>query len=214
MPVSASTASPPPRPPSCNYNAAMHIPFSRYARRAALLPALLLLPAACGEEVEALYAALRAFFRFASVATTPPLHSALNNPGQFCAITVSATAYLFTGPDGTSASYTPTAIDRYTTPECVCGFVVGIPAVPDMSTGSAVVAYDLVCPNCYDDRSLNLKLSFSGQRALACRSSRGCGRVYDLDNGGRVSSGGDGRSLFRYRASYSADQGVLLIQNN
>lgn len=168
---------------------------------------------ACADTVETLYANIHAFFRFGAVTTTAPLYTALNNPGQYCAITFSGGRYLFAGPDGSSATYAPTAIDQYGKPVYICGFLVGTPAVPDMTTGSAPVAYDLACPNCYDDKSLNLRLTFSGSRALRCTSSRGCGRTYDLDNGGRVSSAEGGRSLFRYRLSYAAATGTLLIQN-
>lgn len=181
--------------------------------RLSLFSLLLALTSCTGDDVDSLYANIRAFFRYNAVATTQPLYTAVNNPGMFCTITFSSNQYLFTGSDGQTATANATAVQAYGSPQYICGFIVGTPAVADLSTGDALMAFDLVCPNCYDDKSLNLRLSFSGTRALSCNSSRGCGRVYDLDNGGRVSSSAGGRALFRYHASYSEGTNTLLIQN-
>lgn len=170
---------------------------------------LALLPASCAEEAESYYANLRAFFRFGSVITTPQLNSAVNNPGQFCTITFSGGYYLFTGPDGSFTRYAATAVDNYGRPEYVSGFIVGTPAVPDLNGNFALSAFDLVCPNCYETY-IQRPLSFSGTTAMHCNR---CGRTYDLNNGGIVSSGTAGRPLFRYRVTYAATQGMLLIQN-
>lgn len=177
-----------------------------------------LLLTACGaDDVDSLYANIRAYYRFNAVTAATPLYTAVNNPGQFCTITFSgksgAYTYTFTSPDGQTATYPETAVSGYTPPECICGFVVGTSAIPDLSTGESLVAYDLVCPNCYEDNVLNLRLSFTGTRQLKCASSRGCGRVYDLDNSGCVSSGESGRALFRYHVAYSSTNNTLLIQN-
>lgn len=180
---------------------------------ALLLPLLFLLTACTGDDVDTLYANMRAFFRFSPVTSATPLYTAVNNPGMFCSVTYSKNQFHFTGSDGQTATTNATDVTAYGAPQYICGFVIGTPAVPDLSTGTAVMAFDLVCPNCYDDKSLNLTLSFSGTRALMCNSSRGCGRVYDLDNGGRVSSSAGGRALFRYRVTYSSSSNLLLIQN-
>lgn len=171
---------------------------------------LALLPASCAEEAESYYASLRAFFRYGNVINTPQLLTAVTNPGQFCIITFSAGYYHFTGPDGGKPTDWPaTAVDAYGKPEYVSGFIVGTPAVPDLNGNFALSAFDLVCPNCYETY-IQRPLSFSGTTAMYCNR---CGRTYDLNNGGIVSSGTTGRPLFRYRVSYAASQGMLLIQN-
>ncbi len=177
-------------------------------RHGTLLAALML--CACTNEVESYYAPIRAFFRFGSVITTPQLLTAVSNPGQFCTITFSGGYYYFTGPDGSSTTYAATAVDNYGKPEYVSGFIVGTPAVLDLSGNFTLSAFDLVCPNCYTDNAIQRALSFSSTTTMHCNR---CKRTYDLDNGGIVSGGEGGRSLFRYRVSYASGQGLLLIQN-
>lgn len=180
-------------------------------RRRILFSGLLtLLLCACADEAESYYANVRAFFRFGNVITTPQLLTAVSNPGQFCTITFAGGYYHFTGPDGSSTPYAATAVDNYGRPEYISGFIVGTPAVPDLSGNFTLSAFDLVCPNCYTENALQRALSFSGTTAMYCNR---CRRTYDLNNGGIVSGGDGGRALFRYRVSYASEQGMLLIQN-
>ncbi len=180
-------------------------------RRRILFTGLLtLLLCACADEAESYYANVRAFFRFGNVITTPQLLTAVSNPGQFCTITFAGGYYHFTGPDGSSTPYAATAVDNYGHPEYISGFIVGTPAVPDLSGNFTLSAFDLVCPNCYTENALQRALSFSGTTAMYCNR---CRRTYDLNNGGIVSGGDGGRALFRYRVSYASGQGMLLIQN-
>lgn len=183
----------------------------RRLRRFAATGAVVLACAACAGGADSLYARIRAFFHYSRVTTTAPLYGALGNPGQFCKITFGGGRYNFTDNDGRSYACVPTALDQRWPPEAVAGFLVGTPAIPDLNGNFYNVAYDLVCPNCYLE-SIDRALDFvrSSRTAVACGR---CRRVYNLDNGGVVAEGGEGRPLYRYRMNYQAAQGVLIIQN-
>lgn len=160
----------------------------------------------------------RAFFRYTHTVTTPPLNAALGNPGTFCTVEFPGRGYRFRQVGGSSQeyNYTPSAADNYGTPEFIAGFIVGTPAYPDMSGLTLPVAFDLVCPNCFEQTSIQRSLSTKSTTEMKCNR---CGRVYDLNNGGIVSSSTEqnpgGRALFRYRMTYSesAGGGTLIIQN-
>lgn len=165
--------------------------------------------AGCGES-EDFYARMPAFLRFTPVSAVPPLNSALNNPGMFCAVTFTSSHYVFTGLDGSVRTYPRTALDAYGKPVCISGFIVGTPALPDMQGGLTCVAYELACPNCDIEASISRALSLTGIASATCGR---CGRVYDLNNGGVVSTGTDGHSLYRYRIAYSQTTDVVIVQN-
>ena len=172
----------------------------------------------CTDDADALYAGYRAFFRYTHTVTTPPLNAALGNPGTFCTVEFPARGYHFRQVGGSSQdyNYTPSAADNYGTPEFIAGFIIGTPAYPDMSGLTLPVAFDLVCPNCFEQTSIQRSLSAKSTTEMKCNR---CGRVYDLNNGGIVSSSTEqnpgGRALFRYRMTYSksAGGGTLIIQN-
>lgn len=175
-----------------------------------LCAAFLGLCAACSEDAETLYANTPAFFRFQPVTSAPQLYTALNSPGMFCAITFTSTHYVFTGPDGGTSSFPRTATEAYGKPFYISGFLVGTPAIPDMESGTAGVAYDLACANCDADDGITRPVAFKSGTTVGCER---CERVYDLNNGGRVCEGEGGRSLYRYRLSYSEPNNSLLISN-
>lgn len=156
---------------------------------------------ACSDSVEDYYAHVRAFFKYSPVSSVHPLHAALNNPGIFCQITLGTHTYDFKGTDGSVTSRPITALEAYGKPECVAGFVVGISSVPDMNMGQNPVAYDLVCPSCYEETNIQRSLVFSGNEELTCPR---CHRAYDLTNGGWVKSGTPVR-LYRYHILYAND---------
>lgn len=183
----------------------------------ALLMALL--GVGCGltgcDDEEDLYAHERAFFRFTPVTGVAPLLTALNNPGRFCRITIGTSTFDFLDAEGRSQSYPQTALIAYGKPECIGGFVVGTASLPDLDMQYRPVAYELACPNCYEDNMLQIATSFKGLEALRCHR---CHRVYDLANGGIVTEDKDdptapttGRRLYRYRMTYQND--LLLIMN-
>lgn len=165
--------------------------------------------AGCGD-TEDFYASLPAFLRFTPVSAVPPLNSALNNPGMFCAITFTSTHYVFTGPDGSQRTYPRTALDAYGKPVCISGFIVGSPSMPDMQGNMGCVAYELACPNCDIEASISRALTLTGIASASCGR---CGRTYDLNNSGMVLTGADGHSLYRYRIIYSPATDQVIVQN-
>ena len=174
-----------------------------------LLPLWTLLLVACNDESDHLYSSYRAFFRYTYVETTPPLLTATRNPGMWCAINFPNGNYHFLLNDGrTSYTHRPTAADNYGRPECIAGFIVGTPNIPDFNGQFPVMAFDLVCPECYTESSIQRSLAIDAQGRATC--SR-CGRTYDLNNSGIVVGGDQGRRLFRYRVAASGNN--LYISN-
>lgn len=177
-----------------------------------LFPLWLALPAltGCGDDVQDTYARTPAFLRFTPVSAVAPLYNALRSPGVFCQITYDQSQYHFKGNSGITASYPRTALDAYGQPECVAGFLIGTPSVPDMNMQTSPTAYDLVCPYCYGTDVIQRSLAFSSGEQVAC--SR-CGRTYDLAQNGIETSGKGGASLYRYHLTYSEANDLLLVQN-
>jgi len=165
---------------------------------------------ACGDDTENLYANTPAFFRFQPVTAAQPLYTALNSPGMFCTITFTSSHYVFTGPDLSTAAYPRTAAEEYGKPYYISGFIVGLPAIPDMQGNLACAAYDLACPNCDTYDQITRPLAFENGTTMSCPR---CHRLYDLNSGGIVSSGDGGRSLYRYRIAYSVANNTLVIHN-
>lgn len=166
--------------------------------------------ASCADDIEDLYAPWPARFVFNQVNTTAPLLSALNNPGQFCQITFPNGKYLFKDCDGKEVTYTPTATSSYYKPYgFLSGIIVGSPAIPDF-TGQTTVAYELACPNCYDNSEITRPLHFSSISTLQCAR---CGCVYDLNNAGNEQHG-KSRALYRYRTvQYNVSTSAMSISN-
>jgi len=171
---------------------------------------------ACGEESTSRFSHHRAFLRFSPVAAAPVLSAAVHGVGEWCAITYDASHYVFTNAAQRTSRYPRTALDAYGAPTSIAGFVVGTPALPDLSGRQTVVAFDLVCPSCYQGAYVERRLSWnpSTPGTLVCGR---CQRHYDLNNGGIVSvTKGDGQpnvGLFRYLATYSANSDVFIVQN-
>lgn len=163
---------------------------------------------ACKNEVEDLYAHERAFLRFTPVSAVHPLHSALNNPGMWCSIKIGASTYDFMNAEGRKATYPRVADEAYGRPECISGFLVGTASIPDMNMQFSPIAYDLVCPNCYEQHMLQIAITFSGLEEVSCTR---CHRRYDLRNGGLVASTEGGKRLYRYQLSYQND--LLVVMN-
>lgn len=162
----------------------------------------------CSDEY---YATSRAFLKFTPVTAVHPLFTALNNPGMFCRITIGTTHFHFSDAEGQSATYPLTALAAYGRPECLAGFVVGTPSLPDLNMGQQPVAYDLVCPTCYQQNLIQRSLEFSGREELSCPR---CQSVYDLTNGTLRSGKSDAvRLLYRYKITYSPANDLVLVIN-
>lgn len=164
----------------------------------------------CSGDIDHEFAQHRAFFRYQYVYTAQPLYAALNNPGMWCSITFPNGNYRFTLLDGSTYEVPPTALDSYTPPECISGFIVGTPNLPDFSGRFDIRAYDKVCPTCYEEAAIQRALTLTHEGRAEC--SR-CHCVYDLNNDGLLIEGGPGEKLFRYRINYAPVQNILIIQN-
>lgn len=171
---------------------------------------------ACGEESTSRFSRHRAFLRFSPVAAAPVLSAAVHGVGEWCTITYDASHYTFTNAAQRTSRYPRTALDAYGAPASIAGFVVGTPALPDLSGRQSVVAFDLVCPSCYQEAYVERRLSWesSAPGVLICGR---CQRHYDLNNGGAVSvTKADGQpnvSLYRYSAAYSTQSDLFVVQN-
>ena len=183
-------------------------------KRAVRLLALLLAAtaaAACSDDVQDIYSDWQAYFRFSPVTSVPQLYTAVSNPGQFCTVTFpNGQYYVFTDPRGTSTSWPVTAQQQYGRPVFISGFIVGTPAVMDMSGRFPLTAYDLVCPHCYETSAITRPVAFDGETQMTCPR---CGSSYDLNNGGMPVSGPATRTLYRYHVAYSQGTQTLIIQN-
>lgn len=192
--------------------AAPRFSFGKNLRRAAislLLLSTLLLPTSCADDTDDLYANERAFLRFTPVTAVPVLYAALGSYGQWCTMTYTASLFTFTSAEGTTSTYPMTAvIKNYGQIQCVNGFIIGTPSVPDMNLNYAPVCYELACPNCYRNDLIQKSLTLTtGEHAHCPR----CGRTYDLANSGAIIEGDNGQRLMRYRMTYT---GTLLVVAN
>lgn len=183
-------------------------------KRAARLPALLLaaaLAAACSDDVQDVYSGYPAFFRFSPVTSAPKLYTAVSNPGQFCTITFqNGQYYIFADARGAAPPLPVTGQQQYVHPVCISGFIVGTPAVMDMSGRFPLTAYDLVCPHCDETAAITRPVVFDSETQMACPR---CGSTYDLNNGGMPVGGPATRTLYRYHVAYSQSTQTLVIQN-
>lgn len=167
--------------------------------------------AGCAADVSEEYSSERAFFRYTSVSTCPPLYQAVNNPGVYCRITFDQSYYHFANTSGVTYSAPRTALDAYGSPRYISGFIVGTPTIPDLNGNFYQVAYDLVCPTCYDEEAIQRSLTLNGgEETAACGR---CGRVYSLRNSGIILSGGTGSHLKRYRVTYAAASNMFTVMN-
>lgn len=144
------------------------------------------------------------------------LAAAMNSasPGTFCAISVSGKYFTFelNSSAGTTERVAFTAVDdRLTMAIGVyneSGIIVGY---GNISYPATFYAYDRQCPNCYKDTNMpRYVLNMSTAGKAKCSH---CGREYDMNNGGIVSSGDAGDKLMRYRATTTGAQGVLSVNN-
>ncbi len=142
------------------------------------------------------------------------------SPGVFCHVTETvvsgATYFEFENNQGLSESSIANAIDLQRTRRIgrQNGLIVGY-GNADI-TSPVFYAYDAQCPACYTgtgltDRTLNM----SNNGIASCSN---CGRSYDMNNGGYLSSGGqdndaDGNKLTRYRVSTTGAYGMLVVSN-
>lgn len=181
-------------------------------KRLCLSALCIILLCSCMGDIENEFCSLRAFCRITPVTGAAPLHEALNNPGLFCTLTAKGSLYTFTRQNGTSVPLDMGAMGQSYLPLQTInnlGLILGTPSVPDVRTTQFyTVAFDIVCPNCYDN-AITKQLYLQDETAVCNR----CKRHYDLRNNGIVIEGGKGRKLFRYRMTYTPAQDVVVISN-
>ena len=172
----------------------------------------LLLLASCGDEVvNNKYCSLPARFTFTPVNSISQLYSSCESMGEWCSVTLSGNTFLFTKPGGSEGKANRTAVDGYTGFYMgLCGFIVGLPNIPELGeTVSVVACYDLACRNCYDETGyMTRRLTLREGGYASCAR---CQRTYDLNNTGQVSQGETGKPLFRYRVYYGSN--TLSVNN-
>lgn len=168
----------------------------------------------CTEDglVSSKYSKYMARFSYDQVITNEPLRVALTSGGTniFCS--------LYPKLDGSWEAKTPSLEpylmpmldrDRYKTPICIKGFIVGQSNSPDMTTGELeIMCFDLVCPTCYDKTGISRSLEVNDMGKATC--SR-CKLTYDLNTG---LCEGNGKILERYQAVYFPQgQGEFVVRN-
>lgn len=189
--------------------------FSRFrAASRSLLPLLLACCslAACTDDAESPYETEhKAFLRIDDLTGAPLLRAALQSPGMFCTITTNNARHTITAPDGRTNTLNLTAVEQsYGRTESICGFIVGMPSVPDMNGTWYNIAFDLACPNCFHEDLISKPLVFSSATSATVECRR-CGHIYDLENRGMVIAGEKNRQLCRYHVRYEGNR--LEIQN-
>lgn len=171
-----------------------------------LLPLLCLL--SCSEDANTEYAQIPAFLRVQPVSAVQPLNAALNSPGVFCKVTFSSKFYHFENNHGQSTQTNRTALDAYGKPQCLNGFIIGTPNVPDLSGVMLPVAFDLACPTCFNNALIQRSLTLNTQGEAHC--SR-CETTYDLNNMGFPKDGPGTNVLLRYHVQYGND--AMVVRN-
>ncbi|MCM1108383.1 MAG: hypothetical protein NC388_04915 [Clostridium sp.] len=163
----------------------------------------------CSEEAENLYTNRPAYFVYQYVQSVPQLYTALNNPGEFSTIQLDRQQYVIKNLVS-EIRINQTALTSYSAFRMgLAGFIVGLPNIPEPgSETTRVVCYDLACSNCYDQLLISASLQLKESGRAYCRR---CGRTYDLNNGGLVSEGEGGTSLYRYRINFD---GQTVVINN
>ena len=152
-----------------------------------------------------------------SVHLDPTLMSAMNSmsPGIFCRISLGmkggAETYFAQSNQNSSTSFALNGVDKARTRILgiydECGLIVGF---GNLDSPAVFYAYDAACPNCYSTSSLVRILKMNSAGIAECSD---CKRTYNLNTGGNLISGEDGRQLYRYRASTTGPQGVLTVSN-
>ena len=166
----------------------------------------------CTDTVEDLYSReVKAYFYFSPVTAVFPLEAAVTSPGMWTTVeAVSERTYRFVSNDGRNSAQATSNPQNgsYSQPfECVMGFIVGTPSVPDLNLQYLPLAFDLACPACYEEALITKQLQFAGPEALSCGR---CHRTYDLQNAGTLSQGEGTWRLFRYQVSYANDAVVII----
>ena len=158
----------------------------------------------------------RFVFNTARHGQSAALMSAMTGTGVFCKVTTvmegGARYYRFSNNAGLTDKVIFTKEDQETT--VLLGtnssIIVGFGNLDDPKQ---IYAYDGECPNCFSPdaipvHSYPLTLTTSGM--AQCKV---CHRQYNLNTGGNVVAGDNGKKLYRYRSRYVAGNGVVSVVN-
>lgn len=131
------------------------------------------------------------------------------NSGAFVTITTVGKQFVFTSNQGLSSKVNITAKEEQMGYSLGMnnGIIVGYGA----STDHTFYAYDRECPNCFDVNVIpvrSYKLTVSNFGTAVCGN---CHREYNMNNGGMVSKGGNGKKLTLYYATTTGPYGKLNI---
>ena len=145
------------------------------------------------------------------------LMAAATGRGVFCTVTLTqhsgASYYAFSNNMGTSDEVIFTGEDQRTT--VLLGLngriIVGYGNLDDPAV---CYAYDGECPNCFSPDAIPVRsypLSVTSAGMAVCAT---CRRQFNLNTGGNVVQGDNGRKLNRYRTGgYAAATGVMSVLN-
>jgi len=160
------------------------------------------LATSCGDNVVSdKYCSLPAHFLFTPVNSISQLYTSCNSMGEWCTIKAQNNQVLVAKPTGAPGIINITADVMYHGMYLgLSGLIVGLPDTPELGADHPVVTcFDLACRNCYEERNTTPRLALQEGGYAYC--SR-CGRTYNLNNTGQVSSGDAGKPLYRYRVYY------------
>lgn len=161
----------------------------------------------CADDADSLYLNAQARFTFNYAYAVPILYTALNSPGQFCfaSCKINSQGYISSYHFENSRSqtdYPATQIlsKTYYTSFGGQGFIIGVTAIPDLSTQQQqLVAFDRICPTCYEETYITRTLEFSSETVVKCNR----GHVYDLNNLGQPMDSTTHHTLYRYPIFYN-----------
>jgi hypothetical protein len=133
--------------------------------------------------------------------------------GIFCRISISTGSYIdFENNQGQKSRIAMNAVEKQRLYELgiynSSGIIVGFGT---LDNPPVFYGYDAQCPNCYEESNMpRYQLSMTSDGRATCKN---CGRAYDMNNGGIVTSGGGGKKPIRYRASTTGPTGMLTVNN-
>ena len=149
-------------------------------------------------------------------ALSAALNAAVTGRGVFCTVTTTlqsgATYYAFHTNMGTEDKVIFTAEDQNTTVLLGLNHRI-ILGYGNLDDPAVIYAYDGECPNCFSPEAIpvhSYPLSTTAAGMAVCAT---CHRQYNLNTGGNVASGDNGRRLYRYRCSYVPANGVVSVVN-
>ena len=161
-----------------------------------------------------------------SIHLDPTLMSCMNSmsPGVFCRVSLGAkngvpTYFVESNQingetkQQMKSSFTLNDVDRQRTKLLgiynESGLIVGF---GNLDNPPVFYAYDALCPNCYEVSMPGCYKPMT-MNSVGIASCSLCRRTYNLNTGGNIVSGESGRQLYRYRATTSGPQGILMVRN-